>query len=178
MFGTKDQSEVVEVTASDTAASVTQSHVADGMLVTGDISGDIDLLLDGRLEGNLRCRNVRVGKSGVIIGKITAKTTVIEGRIEGDIDSQKVVLTNSAEMLGNVHHEVIEVAAGARIEGHYTRHDGKPVVPGKTSNVMGRGAAPPRASASASPLKPGEAYSAAGGVRAVSADGGRKPPEH
>ncbi|NMM43516.1 polymer-forming cytoskeletal protein [Rhodospirillaceae bacterium KN72] len=100
-----------------------RSHIAEGMTVTGDIDGDIDLLLDGKLEGNLRCRAVTIGKLGSLIGKISAQEAFIDGRIEGDIDAKSVHLNETAVVIGDVRHEVVEVAAGARIEGHYSRSE-------------------------------------------------------
>ena len=118
MFGGKKRSEPVPSTERKT---VLRSHIAEGMTVTGDIDGDIDLLLDGTLEGNLRCRAVTIGKSGSLIGKISAQEAFIDGRIEGDIDAKSVHLNETAVVIGDVRHEVVEVAAGARIEGHYSR---------------------------------------------------------
>ena len=118
MFGGKNRS---EPTPSTERKTVLRSHIAEGMTVKGDIDGDIDLLLDGTLEGNLRCRAVTIGKTGSLIGKISAQEAFIDGRIEGDIDAKSVHLNETAVVIGDVRHEVVEVAAGAQIEGHYSR---------------------------------------------------------
>ena len=104
---------------------VARSYIAAGMSVTGDMEGDIDLQLDGRLEGNLRCRSVTVGKSGEVIGRVVAQEVIVDGRIEGDVEAKAVRLNVTALMIGDVRHDVIEVAAGARIEGRYSRISGK-----------------------------------------------------
>jgi cytoskeletal protein CcmA (bactofilin family) len=131
MFGSKD-SRAQAASAADggrdarpatTPSAARRSHIAEGMEVKGDISGDIDLLLEGRLEGNLRCRAVTVGKTGEVIGKISAQEATIDGTVKGDIEAKAVRLNVTARMTGDVRHEVIEVAAGARIEGHYSRLD-------------------------------------------------------
>lgn len=127
MFGSKDREQTAPGAGAETRAAQ-RSHIAEGMTVTGDIEGDIDLLLDGTLEGNLRCRAVTVGKSGRLHGRIIAQEAVIDGTVEGDIDAKTVRLNVTAEMIGDVRHEVIEVAAGARIEGNYSRRDSKPKI--------------------------------------------------
>lgn len=130
MFGSKDTrtadtESAKETRAAASTAGVQRSHIAEGMDVKGDINGDIDLLLDGRLEGNLRCRAVTVGKTGEVIGRIDAQEATIDGTVRGDIEAKAVKLNVTARMTGDVRHDVIEVAAGAKIEGHYSRIDAK-----------------------------------------------------
>lgn len=122
MFGSKDRP---SPPVQGETRRVTRSHVAEGMSIKGDIEGDIDLLLEGRLEGNLRCREVVIGKSGQLSGTIVAQEAVIDGNVIGDIDAKTVRLNTTASVVGDVRHEIIEVAAGARIEGRYSRMSGK-----------------------------------------------------
>jgi cytoskeletal protein CcmA (bactofilin family) len=117
MFGSKDRQGPQPV--QETRAPQ-RSYIAEGMSVIGDIDGDIDLLLDGKLEGNLRCRSVTVGKSGELIGQIKSQEAIINGAIFGSIEAKIVKLNVTATMIGDVRHEVIEVAAGAKIEGNYS----------------------------------------------------------
>lgn len=152
MFGSKDREAPSPV--ADTGAGA-RSYIASGMQVKGDIEGDIDLLLDGRLEGNLRCRSVTIGQSGELVGKLQAQEAVIDGRIEGDVEAKTVKLNVTAVMLGDVRHDVIEVAAGAQIDGRYSRIDGKtgrnkaPVKPSAKTQT----AEPPPKAPSAGPAK-------------------------
>lgn len=124
MFGSKDRDQPAPASGAE-SRPVQRSHIAEGMRVTGDIEGDIDLLLDGTLEGNLRCRSVTIGKTGTLHGRIVAQEVVVDGKVDGDIDAKSVRLNVTAEMLGDVRHDVIEVAAGARINGSYSRRDSK-----------------------------------------------------
>jgi len=146
MFGSKDRP---AAPAQGETRSVTRSHLAEGMSIKGDIEGDIDLLLEGRLEGKLRCRAVVIGKAGQLVGTINAQEAVIDGTVEGDIDAKTVRLNATASVTGDVRHEVIEVAAGAKIEGRYSRMNGKtevrPAV--KTSTKTDMTSEPPKAPA-------------------------------
>lgn len=149
MFGNKEKPETAP---REPARTVTRSHVAEGMAVKGDIEGDIDLLLEGRLEGNLRCRSVTIGKTGEVVGKIVAQEALVDGKIVGDIEAKTVKLNATAEMIGDVRHEVIEVSGGARIEGHYGRiaskAQGKPVGKSASGRALAtEKTAPPKAPA-------------------------------
>ncbi|MDF1748469.1 MAG: polymer-forming cytoskeletal protein, partial [Alphaproteobacteria bacterium] len=128
-----------------------RSHIAEGMSVKGDIDGDIDLLLDGKLEGNLRCRSVTVGKTGELLGQIKSQEAIINGSISGSIEAKIVKLNVTATMIGDVRHEVIEVAAGAKIEGNYSHITEKalPKPSVKSSHKTDSGEMPPKTPASA-----------------------------
>ncbi|MBP5857335.1 polymer-forming cytoskeletal protein [Marivibrio halodurans] len=96
------------------------------MTVLGEIVGECDVSLDGRLEGNLRCRKLVIGPSGELIGGAIAQNVHVKGTVKGDIQAVQVTLDSTATVLGNVRHEVLSVAAGARVEGHYTQGLAKP----------------------------------------------------
>lgn len=102
------------------------SEIAQGLTVLGEIVGECDVRLDGRLEGNLRCRKLVIGPAGELIGGAIAQNVHVKGTVKGDIQAVQVTLDSSATVLGNVRHEVLSVAAGARVEGHYTQGLTKP----------------------------------------------------
>lgn len=181
MFGSKDTRTSDAESAKETRASmpptsVQRSHIAEGMAIKGDVSGDIDLLLEGRLEGNLRCRAVTVGKTGEVIGRIDAQEATIDGTVRGDIEAKAVKLNVTARMSGDVRHDVIEVAAGAKIEGHYSRLDAKEQAKPKPSAAPAKGMTdpPPKApaggpkdtTAKLDPTNPGEVVALKGDAKA------------
>ena len=143
MFASKDREQPRPVTETRPAQ---RSHIAEGMSVIGDIDGDIDLLLDGKLEGNLRCRSVTVGKTGEVSGQIKSQEAIINGSVFGSIEAKIVKLNVTATMIGDVRHEVIEVAAGAKIEGNYS-HIAEKALPKptlKSSHKTDTGEKPPK----------------------------------
>lgn len=63
-------------------------------------------------------RPLTVAEHGVIEGEIRAQVVVISGRLDGDVHaSEKVELTPSARVNGNVHYQVVEMNAGAQLNG-------------------------------------------------------------
>lgn len=162
MFGSKDREAPSPVAETGTS---TRSLIAAGMSVKGDVAGDIDLLLEGRLEGNLRCRSVTIGKTGELVGKLQAQEAVIDGRVEGDIEAKTVKLNVTAVMLGDVRHDVIEVAAGAQIDGRYSRIDGK----------TGRSKAPVKSSGKTQTAEPPPKTPASGPAKSEPATKAEKP---
>lgn len=121
MFGSKEKPPRPAMAQPETRKP---STVAEGLAITGDIRGEGDLRIDGRLDGSIACRNLTIGPSGAVFGRIKADAVIVEGRIEGEVEARAVTLRDSAHMLGDVHHEVISVDAGAVLEGRYSRRDG------------------------------------------------------
>ncbi|MGH9366391.1 MAG: bactofilin family protein [Thermoanaerobaculia bacterium] len=85
----------------------------------GEIFGDEDILINGRLEGNVRINHgVTVGPNGDVIGELHAKSVVVAGRVEGKILAQeRAELLPSAAVKGSVQAPKVVIAEGARLEG-------------------------------------------------------------
>jgi cytoskeletal protein CcmA (bactofilin family) len=85
----------------------------------GEISGDEDVVIHGRCEGNVRVsRRVTVSGSGELKGDVHARTIVVGGRVEGLLQAdEKAELLASASVQGNVHAPKVIIAEGAQLQG-------------------------------------------------------------
>ncbi len=111
------------------------SVLAEGIAITGDIYGDGELLIEGSLDGSVRCKALTVGESGSVKGRIVAETVLVKGTIEGEVEAGKVTLAKTARVIGDVCHVVLAVDAGAVVEGRYSRLE---------SGEVARAIVPPR----------------------------------
>jgi cytoskeletal protein CcmA (bactofilin family) len=89
----------------------------DGLHIAGNLVSEGDLIVDGRVEGDVRGRNVTVGATGTIIGNIVADEATIGGAVEGDVMARSVVLTCTAKVMSDIIQETLCVAPGAIFEG-------------------------------------------------------------
>ena len=101
--------------ASASAATVVGSRVK----IVGDLSGDEDVLVNGRLEGKIRVdRKVVVSAGAEVEGDVQAKSVIIGGRVHGQVmASERAELLPSGRVQGNVHSPRIVMAEGAQIQG-------------------------------------------------------------
>lgn len=85
----------------------------------GELSGDEDIVVNGRFQGTLRVdRRVTIGPEGNIEGEIHARQVVVAGRVKGDVHaSERAELTSSGAVEGSVHAPKVVIAEGARLEG-------------------------------------------------------------
>jgi cytoskeletal protein CcmA (bactofilin family) len=80
--------------------------------------------VEGRIHGKVIAQEgasaatLTLAEHGVIEGEIRAQVVVISGRLDGDVHAtEKVELTPSARVNGNVHYQVVEMNAGAQLNG-------------------------------------------------------------
>jgi cytoskeletal protein CcmA (bactofilin family) len=75
------------------------------IVVRGTVSGKEDLLVDGRLEGDVDLPENRltVGAGGQIEGKIRAREIVIYGVVQGNLEaSERVEIRKNARVIGDL----------------------------------------------------------------------------
>ena len=94
--------------------------ISVGVYVTGTIQGNVDVILNGALEGDVRLSGMLVvGKSGKIRGKIDAGNVIIEGDVEGTIKAkEKVEIRDGGKFKGDIITATIAISDNAYFEGN------------------------------------------------------------
>ena len=86
----------------------------------GDITGDEDLVIQGRVEGSvdLGQHAVTVGGDGEVIASIAGRVVTVEGRVEGNINgAEQIVLRSSSYVRGDLKAPKVVLENGARFRG-------------------------------------------------------------
>jgi len=85
----------------------------------GEITGDEDVAVQGRVEGNIDVtRRVTVAPSGEVEGDVHGRTVVIGGRVRGQIRADdRAELLASAAVQGDVQAPKVVIAEGAQLQG-------------------------------------------------------------
>lgn len=97
--------------------------VGSGTQLHGDVSFRGGLHVDGVIQGNVMAQpeseaTLSVSDSGVIEGMVSVPNVFLNGRVNGDvIAAQRLELGSTAQVDGDVHYHLIEIALGARING-------------------------------------------------------------
>ena len=94
--------------------------IGPGISVSGEVTGNEDLRIEGKVDGtvNLRDNLVAVSHSGEVRANITASTVNISGRVVGDIVGiEQVVLTKSAWVRGNIIAPRVNLENGSKFKG-------------------------------------------------------------
>ena len=93
-----------------------------GTTVVGDVRFAGGLHLEGRIEGNVEATDketrLDISDEGRVTGEIHVGTVIVNGTVEGDIYADnRLVLGTRAHIDGNVYYNVLEMAAGAAVNG-------------------------------------------------------------
>jgi cytoskeletal protein CcmA (bactofilin family) len=94
--------------------------IGSSITIKGEVTGEEDLLIHGRVEGtiNLSGNQVSVGESGQVCADIHAKVVKIDGKVTGDITGiEKVVISKSGNVHGNIVAPRVTLEDGAIFKG-------------------------------------------------------------
>jgi cytoskeletal protein CcmA (bactofilin family) len=102
------------------AAPPTGTLVGPSARFVGEITGDEDVAVQGRVEGNIDVtRRVTVAPSGEVEGDVHARSVVVGGRVRGQIRAdERAELLASAAVHGNVQAPKVIIAEGAQLQGN------------------------------------------------------------
>lgn len=95
--------------------------------LTGDISFTGGLRVDGKVNGNItadgdRSNTLVLSEHAVVTGNVTVPHLVVNGAIHGNVHSmESIELQPNAQVVGDVHYKMLEMALGASINGNLVR---------------------------------------------------------
>ena len=104
--------------------------IGPGIHINGDISGDENLVVEGKVEGKIRLNTnqVDVGQNGQVKADITAKIIRIAGKVRGDLTGmEKVVISSSGNVHGNIVAPRLTLEDGAIFKGSIDMDPGEAV---------------------------------------------------
>ncbi len=110
----------IEATAEEPELVAPSAIIGQSILIKGDVSGDEDLIVEGRIEGtvSLLKNRLTIGANGNVHATVNAKALNIEGNIKGDVNAgENVVLTSSGKMQGNIKAPRITLQDGCKFKG-------------------------------------------------------------
>ncbi len=96
------------------------SVIGSSITIKGDINGEEDLVIAGRVTGNvtLSSNEVTVSSGGSVNADITAKVVKIEGEVKGDLSgNEKVVISKTGKVQGNIVAPRVTLEDGAKFKG-------------------------------------------------------------
>jgi cytoskeletal protein CcmA (bactofilin family) len=102
-------------TANDSAVST----IASDMKITGDVTCNGVIRIEGQIEGSVKgARQVFIGRQGMVKGDVNAREAIVGGRIEGSVTAtERVEVQGTALINGDLFAKSMLVQEGGRING-------------------------------------------------------------
>jgi cytoskeletal protein CcmA (bactofilin family) len=91
--------------------------IREDLTIEGKLTSKGKVILEGTIEGDLRCSSLVVGEKGQITGSVVADEVTVHGKAKGAIYGKSVELFASAEVQGNIFHHGIGMERGTRYDG-------------------------------------------------------------
>ncbi len=123
------QQEDFSASASTPVSSGRSAVIGPEIHINGDISGNEDLVVEGKVDGKIRlgANQVEVGQSGRVNANITAKVIDIAGEVRGDLTAtEKVIISRSGNVHGNIVAPRMTLEDGAIFKGSIDMDPGEP----------------------------------------------------
>jgi cytoskeletal protein CcmA (bactofilin family) len=101
-------------------ASTGRATIGSGTVVRGEISGEEDLLVEGRVEGkiDLKGNSVTIGAKGRLSAEVHARAILIDGEVDGDLTAEEqIVVRKSGRVRGDLTAPRVTIEDGARFKG-------------------------------------------------------------
>jgi cytoskeletal protein CcmA (bactofilin family) len=100
--------------------TVNMSVLGPDIHVTGNIEAIVDLHIEGKVTGDVRCATLVMGAESAVTGSIKADRVRVSGLVDGAIDTTDLAIESSARVKGDVTYSRIRIASGGVIEGSLT----------------------------------------------------------
>jgi len=125
MFGNKNSRERGTSSLSNHDKQVVvDALIGPQVTIRGDVIFSGGLYVDGRIEGNVIAEDgaanavLTLSEQGHIEGEVRASVVILSGRLEGDVHaSERIKLEATSRVSGNIHYQVVEMNAGAQLNG-------------------------------------------------------------
>ncbi|MCM2270704.1 MAG: polymer-forming cytoskeletal protein [Thermoanaerobaculia bacterium] len=101
-------------------ASTGRAIVGAATVVRGELAGEEDLMVEGRVEGKILLPQnaVTVGAKGRVAAEVHARVILIDGEVEGNlVAEEQIVIRRSGRVRGDLVSPRVSIEDGARFKG-------------------------------------------------------------
>jgi cytoskeletal protein CcmA (bactofilin family) len=99
-----------------------------GLFVKGQISGEEDLQIDGKVEGSISLKGQRltVGQNGEIVSDVHAREVIVYGKVRGNLFAEdRIEVKKDGSVVGNITGGRVLIEDGAYLKGQIEIERGK-----------------------------------------------------
>ena len=111
--------------------------IVDGMLtMRGDLESNGDILVQGKVLGNIKCKLLIVDTDASVEGGIEAEDVFIRGKTKGTILADRVRLERTADVDSEMCQSVFSAEEGARVRGTLKMKQAAPAQVGDATSAI------------------------------------------
>ena len=100
--------------------------IGEGANINGTIKENNEISIQGTVEGDIECKVLMVGKSGILKGKIKTDSLSVEGNVEGELTVKGLLkLMASGTVSGKISYGSLQINEGGKLMGELDYKDKK-----------------------------------------------------
>jgi cytoskeletal protein CcmA (bactofilin family) len=93
--------------------------VGEGVKLVGNFVVPDIASISGTIEGEITAREILVGSTGIIKGKVTAEVVDVRGEIHDNLTANKsLFIRSTGKVIGTVQYAEIEIEKGGDLQGN------------------------------------------------------------
>ena len=96
--------------------------ISRGVTIIGALSLDGQVLIEGTIDGEVRCSALQITERGEVEGLIVADKVEVLGEFSGAIYARELVLGAGCNVEGQIYHHKLILEEGCYFEGQSRRH--------------------------------------------------------
>ena len=98
--------------------------IGEGATINGTIKENNEISIQGSVEGDIECKDLMVGKSGTLKGKIKTDSLSVEGNIEGELSIKGLLkVMSSGNISGKIEYGSLQIHEGGKLMGELDYKD-------------------------------------------------------
>lgn len=110
--------DIKKATTLETLKEKSSLIIGEGATIKGEIKEENEITIQGNVDGDIQCKDLIVGKTGSIKGKIKADTLTVEGSVEGEINIKDLLkLMSSSYVSGKIFYGSVQINEGGKLIG-------------------------------------------------------------
>jgi cytoskeletal protein CcmA (bactofilin family) len=93
------------------------STIGEDLSITGNVTSEGALHLDGQVQGDVRCAALVLGENAQLEGSVVAEEVLVRGRLIGSVRALRVTLQSRSHVEGDLFHKSLSVEQDTHFEG-------------------------------------------------------------
>ena len=86
------------------------------MQINGNIKCSGNLVLKGKVKGNIECDHINISSEGDLKGNIKSLYSSIGGKFVGDVFADTLAIESTASIRGNLYYNNLKAQRGAKLD--------------------------------------------------------------
>ena len=99
-----------------TKATTSSSVIGVEMQINGNIKCSGNLVLKGKVKGNIECDHISISSEGFLKGNIKSLNTTIGGDFEGNVFADTLAIESTAKIKGNLNYNNLKAQGGEKLD--------------------------------------------------------------